>query len=94
MNISTIKDKVRMEDVLLHYSAEVEYRGWNTWVSMRCPFHSDRAASASVNLSEDRFKCHGCDVAGDVLDVVQYAENCDLSEAIRFIQENFVQTAP
>lgn len=93
MKIAELKEAVRLEDVLLHYQAEVEYRGWNTWVSMKCCFHDDREASASVNLSEDRFKCHACDVSGDILDIVMYAENCDLNEARQFIIDNFVQSS-
>jgi DNA primase len=41
------------------------------WVSVRCPFHGDSQASASVNVGRGRFNCHGCNVSGDALDIVQ-----------------------
>lgn len=88
--IDDIKAAVRMEDVLLHYGADIRYEGYGSWVSISCPFHGDRNASASVNLGEDAFNCHACDARGDVIAIVAYAENCDVSEALRFLEENFV----
>ena len=35
------------------------------WVRMRCPFHSDRRASAAVNHELNAFSCQGCGVKGD-----------------------------
>lgn len=38
----------------------------------RCPFHEDRTPSLSVFKGRDgkeRWKCHGCDVGGDALDL-------------------------
>lgn len=93
MRIPELKEKVRMEDVLLHYSAEISYRSWNTWESLSCPFHDDRQASASVNLAEDRFKCHGCEISGDVLDVVMEVEGLTLGEARKFLEDNFVEAS-
>lgn len=40
--------------------------------AIRCPYHEDRHPSAGIYAGEDgayRFKCHGCDVGGDFLDL-------------------------
>ncbi len=88
--IDNIKAVVRMEDVLLHYAAEISYQGWGSWESIRCPFHDDSMASASVNLANDAFNCHACDARGDVIALVQYAENFpEGKDALDFLEENF-----
>jgi 5S rRNA maturation endonuclease (ribonuclease M5) len=32
-------------------------------ISVRCPFHGDTSASASINVSRGKFNCHACDKA-------------------------------
>ena len=53
---------------------------------MRCTFHDDKNASAAVNYDENRFKCHGCGVAGDTYDLIQHVQGGTLVEAIEFAQ--------
>ena len=55
-----------------------ESRGWK---AIKCPFHNDRAASASYNTESQRFRCHGCGIAGDGYDVIQEVERCDFQTA-------------
>lgn len=52
------------------------------WHAVKCPFHGDRAASASYNPSLQRFKCHACDVGGDGYDLIQQVERCDFMTAL------------
>ena len=56
------------------------------WRKMRCPWHEDRNASAAVNFSLNRFKCHGCGVGGDTYDLIQLDRGGTLSEAIEFAE--------
>lgn len=54
----------------------------NGWASMRCPYHKDRDASASVNATLSKFRCHGCGVHGDALDLIQHHEGVDFKQAV------------
>jgi DNA primase len=40
------------------------------WRALRCPFHEDRTASASVNVAVGAFMCFACDVSGDVWSLI------------------------
>jgi DNA primase len=51
------------------------------WAPIACPFHDDRNASASVNRSFGKLKCHGCGWHGDVFDIISEKEGITLKEA-------------
>ena len=61
----------------------VEGHGWR---KMRCPFHGDKHASAALNFEDKRFKCFGCEVQGDVYDLIIYKQGGNYSEAIKFAE--------
>jgi hypothetical protein len=48
-----------------------------------CPFHSERTPSFYITASHagDRFKCFGCDAAGDVFDYWMRTRNVSLADA-------------
>ena len=56
------------------------------WRKIKCPFHPDKHASAGVNFDEERFKCHGCGVGGDVYDLIMYKEGGNYREAVKFAE--------
>jgi hypothetical protein len=56
------------------------------WRKIKCPFHEDGHASAGINFDEQRFKCHGCGVGGDVYDLIMYREGGNYSEALKFAE--------
>lgn len=58
------------------------------WASMRCPYHKDRDASASINATLGKFRCHGCGVHGDAFDLIQHHDQVDFKGA-RTIATNF-----
>lgn len=95
MRIEELKARVPLERLLEHYHAEVPLVAYgNAWVSMKCPWHDDSTASASVNLVEGRFACHACDVQGDVLDIVQQVGLAsDVREAKQWIADHFMDGA-
>lgn len=66
-------DKPDIAAILEHYGANYVPLG-NRWRKVRCPFHEDRQASASVNTDEGKFKCFACDVNGDAFDLVMWKE--------------------
>ena len=77
---------IPIEGVLDKY--EVDYnpdRDGNQQV--KCPFHPDSHASASVNLSEGLFNCFGCEIKGDAITLLMVNEKVEFSEAKRVAQE-------
>ena len=94
MKIDELKDKVSIEEILIHYGWDQYWfgtrKGWSEWSSTRCPFHLDEQPSASVNYLRNRFHCFVCDVSGDILDIVMKMEHLPLHEAKRWIEDNFL----
>jgi len=78
-------DKHNVADYLKHLGAKVPSRG-NGWRKMKCPFHDDSNASAAINFDANRFKCFGCEVSGDIYDLIKHERGGTLSEAIEFAQ--------
>lgn len=51
-----------------------------------CPFHKDRHPSAGIYRDSDgvyRFKCHVCDISGDVFDIRARIEGRSLADVLR-----------
>lgn len=51
------------------------------WVGL-CPFHAEKSGSFNVREETGRYKCFGCQVAGDVFTFVQEIENIDFVSAV------------
>jgi DNA primase len=60
-----------------------DYGGWH---AIKCPFHNDRRASASVNPDEGVFRCHACEIKGDAYAVVMQTESIAFPEAKQRVQ--------
>ena len=73
-------DKPDITCILEHYGARVPTR--NGWAKMKCPFHSDSHASAAVNLEENIFRCHGCQMKGDGFSLIKAKEGVEFREAV------------
>lgn len=90
-DVHTTKQRVSMRDLLGRYGADIkglETKG-HGWVSIKCPFHPDSKPSASIHNTRDKFRCHQCDVAGDVIDVVSTVEGLTIREAIEWLNKTF-----
>lgn len=60
----------RLPDPASYYPSRLEKIGRTLssgWTPCRCPFHEDKRASASVNLTTGGFRCHGCGAKGDLV---------------------------
>lgn len=71
---------------LIHYGAKNIPSGYG-WKQIRCPFHNDRMASASVNTEINGFRCHGCEVSGDPIKIIRSQEGISFKEAIAFAND-------
>lgn len=78
-------DKHSIAVYLEYVGATVPAVGYG-WRKIKCPFHEDGHASAGINFDEQRFKCHGCGVGGDVYDLIMHREGGNYSEAVKFAQ--------
>lgn len=87
----TIDTKPDIVVVLESYGVTV--RGGGSWIPVRCPFHGDSTASASVHPDYGKFFCHGCEVRGDAWDLIREREGCDLKEAIEIGKQYAQATA-
>jgi len=88
MSIDELKRRISMRELLDHYGAELP--DGDGWSSMRCPFHTDNNPSASVNLKDGKFRCHVCDIGGDVVDVVALEEGLTTREAMEWLRTNLL----
>lgn len=52
------------------------------WRPLRCPYHDDKQASASVNLNLGGFRCHACGMRGDALKLIQEKEGVGYKDAV------------
>ncbi len=77
-------DKHSIKSVLEHYGATVQER--HGWVKLRCPFHDDGHASATVNFEENAFNCFGCGVKGDTYSIIMEHEGIGFREAIKIAE--------
>lgn len=78
-------DKHPIDVILQHYGATLPYSR-HGWVKMRCCFHDDSHASASVNIEENAFRCFACDIKGDVYDIIMDQEGVDFVKAVKFAE--------
>lgn len=83
--IDDIIERVSMLDVLEKYG-QYPVRGRNNY---RCFAHDDRRPSAGLTKSGDKFHCFACGYTGNIFDVVQHFENCDLKTAMRILDDKF-----
>ena len=78
MEISLIKQNLSLETVLASYNLKPDKNNM-----LCCPFHEDSTASLQVSFSQNKYKCHGCDKKGDVIQFVQDYEKLTKHEALK-----------
>jgi DNA primase len=73
-------DKHSIATVLEHYGCKTipERSGWQ---KIKCPFHDDGHASATVNIEAQAFNCFGCGIKGDTYSVIMQQEGVEFREA-------------
>ncbi|TVZ01237.1 hypothetical protein EAS64_33705 [Trebonia kvetii] len=76
--------------VLEHYGWDGRMTGYGAWPKTRCPFHTDRNPSASVNEEAGLFQCHAGCFEGRVISaygIVMEMESCDFTIARERVKE-------
>ncbi|MCY1660972.1 CHC2 zinc finger domain-containing protein [Chryseobacterium sp. SL1] len=77
MEITAIKERLRLSAVLQHYHLEPKNR------MLHCFMHEDKTASLQVNLEKNFYKCHSCGKTGDVIQFIEDYEKISKHEAIK-----------
>jgi DNA primase len=78
-DLERLRATVSIADVVQQYVAL--RRVGHNWVGL-CPFHGERTPSFNVREETGRFKCFGCDKAGDVFTFIQEIEHVDFVTAV------------
>jgi DNA primase len=76
MEISAIKERLSLSEVLKHYNLEPKNN------MLKCFMHDDKTASLQVNLEKNFYKCHSCGKTGDVIQFIEDYEKISKHEAI------------
>lgn len=77
-------NELTIDDVLAHYGAKSIPQGVG-WRPMKCPFHDDQHASASVNHDgAGAFKCHTCGVQGSPIKIIETQEKLNREANVEF----------
>jgi len=50
-----------------------------------CPFHTEKTGSFYVNAEKGVYRCHGCQVGGDIITFVREKEQLDFAGAVEFL---------
>lgn len=79
------KTKHPIAVILEHYGAKIPLG--TGWMKIRCPFHGDSHASATVNTEINAFKCFACEVSGDTYGIIMKYERKTFHEAYTLAEE-------
>lgn len=77
MEISAIKERLSLSEVLQHYNLQPKNN------MLKCFVHEDKTASLQVNLEKNFYKCHACGKTGDVIQFIEDYEKLTKHEAIK-----------
>ena len=77
MEISAIKQRLSLSEVLKHYNLEPKNS------MLKCFMHDDKTASLQVNVEKNFYKCHACGKTGDVIQFIEDYEKISKHEAIK-----------
>lgn len=79
--------KLDILDVLSYYGANVNHVSRFGWSPIKCIWHNDSHASASVNVDLGGFKCHTCGISGDGIKIIREQEHLGFEEAVEFARK-------
>lgn len=59
------------------------------WQAVRCPYHGDRNASASVNIDTGKFHCFACGIHEDVIGLIRQDTGVSYVEAVETAAQKY-----
>lgn len=80
--VQTIKDRLTMTDVAIHYGYKPNKAGF-----VCCPFHREKTPSMKVYKQD--YHCFGCNQHGDVISFVQKLFSLSFPDALKKIDIDF-----
>ena len=80
--VQTIKDRLTMSEVLLHYGYQPNKAGF-----VCCAFHREK--TASMKVYEKSFHCFGCGANGDVISFVKDLFSLSFPDTLKKIDLDF-----
>ena len=78
-DIERVRASTSIVEVIQQYVA-LRKAGRN-WVGL-CPFHTEKSGSFNVREETGRYKCFGCQAAGDIFTFVQEIEHIDFVSSV------------
>ncbi len=81
-DIDRVRSTVSIVDTVQEY-VTLRRVGRN-WVGL-CPFHAEKTGSFNVREETGRYKCFGCQAAGDVFTFIQEIEHLDFPSAVEHL---------
>ena len=89
--LEAVKNGVRIEQVVQEYGEHRLLGNGRLLGQCVSPVHEDKTPSMTVYTDTQTFKCYGigCGAHGDVLDLVQLAEGCELWEALMILSTRY-----
>jgi DNA primase len=80
--VQTIKDRLTMCEVLLHYGYQSNKAGF-----ICCPFHNEK--TPSMKMYDTSYNCFGCGANGDIISFVQQLFGLSFPETLKKIDIDF-----
>ena len=81
-NVNSLQSRNKPDKIRPYYTSklpDIRWRG-NQGIA-RCPQHSDRRPSLSVNAEQGLFYCHACKISGNLHEFERLISSCDLKTA-------------
>ena len=80
--VQTIKDRLTMREILLHYGYEPNRAGF-----ICCPFHNEK--TPSMKIYDTSYNCFGCGANGDVISFTKQLFGLSFPETLKKIDLDF-----
>lgn len=90
MDFAAFKEQVRSASNIVEIIGErVPLKRVGSRFTGRCPFHTEKTPSFSVNANMQIYKCFGCGVSGDVFKFIQEFDHVTFVEAVKWVAERY-----
>jgi len=85
LSISDLKSNFSIVDVFSQLFPDTQLRKSSNKFYCLCPFHQETNPSFFLYPETNTFYCFGCQVGGDVIELVKKALNCNFEQAIKYL---------